>query len=117
MLGMQQGFVTRFTIFVVEEYSNNNVTSIHCIIHQEALCAKGTDFSDTLCQVGQIIIYIRSNALRHRQFRALHDDSEESPVNALCYTPVRWLSQGQTACRVLNLRREISTFYATKNKQ
>ena len=51
MLGKQQGFGTRFAIFVDEEYNNNNVTIIHCIFHQGALCAKVTDFSDTLCQV------------------------------------------------------------------
>ena len=58
MLG-RQGFVTRFTKFVAE-YSNNNVISIHCNIHQEALCANVTDFSNTLSQVRQIIIYNRS---------------------------------------------------------
>lgn len=70
-----------------------------------------------MSQVKQIIIYIRSNALRHRQFRTILYDSEVSFEDVLYHVPVRWLSQGETACRVLNLRREISTFYATKNKQ
>ena len=98
-------------------YNNNNVTSIHCSIHQEALCANVTDFSDTLSQVNKIIIYIRSNALRHRRLRALLDDSDECLDDVLYYATVLWLSQGQTASRVLNLRREISTFYSTNNKQ
>ena len=72
-----------------------------------------TDFSDTLSLAKQIITYIRRNALRHRQFRALLDDSEESLEDVLFNTPVRWLSQGRIACRVLNQRREISTFYST----
>ena len=113
----QQGFATRLTKFVDEEFDDDNVTSIHCINHQEALRVKVTDFSDTLSQVRQIIIYIRSNALRHRQSRALLDDNEESLEDVLYYIPVRWLSQGQTGCRVLNLRQEISTSYATNNKQ
>ena len=78
IMDRQLGFVQRFTIFVTEENNNNNVTSIHCIIHQEALCAKVTDFSDTLSQVKQMIIYIWSNALQHRQSGASFDDSEES---------------------------------------
>ena len=90
---------------------------IHCIIHQEALCAKVTYFSDTLSQVKQISIYIWSTALWHQQFCALLDDSEQSLDDVMYYTPVQWFSQGQTACRVLNRRREISTFYATKKKQ
>ena len=103
MLGRQQGFTTHFTKLVAEDNNNNNAASIHCIIHQEALCARVADFGDTLSQVKQIRIHIRSNVLRHRQFRALLNDREESLEDVLCYTPVRWLSQGQTACRVLNL--------------
>lgn len=117
MLGRKQGFVARLTEYVIEEYNNKHVTSLHCIIHQEALCAKAIDFSETMNQVKQIIIYIRSNALRHRQFRTILYDSEVSFEDVLYHVPVRWLSQGETACRVLNLRREISTFYATKKKQ
>ena len=110
MLGRQQGFVAHVNNFVAEENSNNNGTSIHCIIHEEALCAKVTDLCDALSQVKQIIICIRSNVRRRRQFPALLDDSVESLEDVLYYTPVRWLTQGQTTCRVLNLRREISTF-------
>ena len=118
MLGRKQGFVARLTEYVAEDYNNKHVTSLHCIIHQEALCAKATDFRETLNQIKQIIsIYIRSNALRHRQFCTILYDSEVSFEDVLYHVPVRWLSQGETACHVLNLRREISTFYATKNKQ
>ena len=101
----------------MEEHGKNNVTSLHCITHQQALCAKVAEFQETMNQVNQIIIYIRSNALRHRQFRALLEDNEESAEDVLYYAPIQWLSQGESACRVLNLRQEISTFYATKNKQ
>ena len=51
MLGRQHGFVARVNNFVAEENSNNNWTSIHCITHEEALCAKVTDFCDALSQV------------------------------------------------------------------
>ena len=37
MLDRQQGFVKRYTNVVAEARNNNNVTSIHSIIHQEAL--------------------------------------------------------------------------------
>ena len=101
MLGRKQGFVARLTEYVTEDYNNKHVTSRHCIIHQEALCAKTTDFRETLSQVKQIFICIWSNALRHQQFRTMFYDSED----VLYYVPVRWLSQGEAACRVLNLRR------------
>ena len=37
ILGRQQGFITRFTIFVAEDNNNNNVTSIHCIIKRHSV--------------------------------------------------------------------------------
>ena len=73
---------------MAEKYNNNNVISIHYIIHQEALCANVTDFIDSLCQVKQVIIYIWSNALRHQQFCALLDDSGESLDDVLYYATV-----------------------------
>ena len=39
MIGNQQGFVTRFSEYVSNEYDNKELINLHCIIHQEALCA------------------------------------------------------------------------------
>ena len=37
MTGNQQGFVTRFSDYVSNEYDNKELINLHCIIHQEAL--------------------------------------------------------------------------------
>ena len=116
MTGSIQGFVARFSEYVSKEYNNKQLTNLHCIIHQEVLCVKSVTLNATLKQVNQIIIYIRANALHHRQFRQLLQLSETSAEDILYHTAVRWLSRGQTSLRVLQLRKEIVEYYSTKNK-
>ena len=38
MTGNLKGFVARFSEYVSKEYDNKQLTNLHCIIHQEALC-------------------------------------------------------------------------------
>ena len=42
--------------------------------------------------------------------------SETSAEDILYHTAVRWLSQGETSRRVLHLRKEITDYYSTRNK-
>ena len=42
--------------------------------------------------------------------------SKTSAEDILYHTAVRWLSQGETSRRVLQLRKEIVEYYSTKNK-
>ncbi|XP_065658645.1 general transcription factor II-I repeat domain-containing protein 2A-like [Hydra vulgaris] len=46
----------------------NKFTSYHCVIHQEALCAKVATIDDVMTAVVKTINHIRSNALKRRQF-------------------------------------------------
>ena len=114
------GKLTRFCgkIFrvCIKKYDNKQLTNLHCIIHQEALCVKSVALNTTLKEVNCIILYIRSNALHHRQFRELLQLSETSAEVILYHIAVRWLSQGETSRRVLQLRKEIVEYYSTKNK-
>ena len=66
--------------------------------------------------MNRFILCIRSNALYHRQFRELLQLSETSAEDILCHTAVRWLFQGETSRRVLQLRKEIVEYYSIKNK-
>ena len=95
---------------------NKQLTNLHCIIHQEALCVKSVALNATLKEVNCIILYIRSNALHQRQFRKLLQLNETSAEDILYHTAVCWLSQGETSRRVLQLRKEIAEYYSTKNK-
>ena len=64
----------------------------------------------------RIILYIRANALYHRQFREVLRLIETSGEDILYHTAVRWLSQGETSRHILHLREAITDYYCTKNK-
>ena len=68
MTGNQQGFVTRFSDYVSNEYDNKELINFHWNIHQEALCAKSIALNTILKNVNGIILFIRASALHHRQF-------------------------------------------------
>ena len=68
MTGNQQGFVTRFSDYVSNEYDNKELINLHYIIHQEALCAKSVALNTILKDVNCIVLFIGAKALRHRQF-------------------------------------------------
>ena len=106
--------MARFSEYISKEYDNKQLTNLHCIIHQEALCVKSVTLNVTLKEVNCIILYISSNALHHWQFRELLQLSETSAEDI--HSAVRWLSQGETSRRVLQLRNEIVEYYSTKNK-
>ncbi|XP_077972824.1 general transcription factor II-I repeat domain-containing protein 2-like [Styela clava] len=116
MMGNSQGFVARFSEYVSKEYDNKELINLHCIIHQEALCAKSVAINVILKDVNRIILFIRANALHHRQFRELLQSSETSAEDILYHTAVRWLSQGETSHRALRLHKEIIEYYSLKNK-
>ena len=116
MTGSIKGFVAGFSEFVSKEYDSKRLINLHCIIHQEALCVKSVALNDTLKNVTRIILYILANALHHRQFRDTLQLSETSAEDILYHTAVRWLCQRETSRCVLHLRKEITDYYSTKNK-
>ena len=117
MTGNIKGLVARFSVYVSKEYENKRLTNLHCIIHQEALCVKSIALNDTLKDVNRIILYIRANALHHRQFREVLQLSETSAEDILYHTAVRWLSQVQTSRRVPHLRKELADYLLFHKKQ
>ena len=90
MLGHQARFVALFC----QEIGKPNLISHHCIIHQQALCAKvGCGLQDTMKPVVESVNLISARSLNHRTFQnhlAALDDAEFGDV--LFYNSVRWLS-------------------------
>ena len=117
MTGNQPGFVTRFLDYVSNEYDNIKLINLHCFVHQEAPCAKSVALNTILKNVNRIILFIRANALHHRQFREILCSSKTFAENIFYQSAVRWLSRGETSRRVLQLRKEIVEYYLTKNKE
>ena len=117
MTGNQQEFVTRFSDYVSNKYDIEELINLHCIIHQEALCAKSVALNTILKDVNRIILFIRASALRHRQFREIFCSSETPAEDILYHSTVRLLFIGETSRVVLQLRKKIVEYYSTKNKE
>ena len=106
MTGNQQGFVTRFSDYVSNEYDNKELINLYCIIHQEALCAKSVALNTILKDMNRIILFIRANALHHRQFREILCSSETSAEDILYHSAVRWLSLEKLSTVYCNCERK-----------
>jgi len=88
----------------------------HCIIHQQALCAKIMSWDSIMKEVVSIINFIRSNGLNHRQFQSFLIEINAEYGDVLYYTAVRWLSRGRVLERFFMLRQEIYNFLKEKGK-
>lgn len=110
MVGEKKGFLGRLKTFLVERNILNKVHAIHCILHQEALCAKSVSLKSVLDIVVKIINKIKGSALKHRQFRQLLKDLGESTEDLKYFCDVRWLSRGSMLRRFFDLREVVATF-------
>ena len=71
-----------------------NCTTLHCIIHQQALCRKMLQTSDVMKAVVQIVNLIRggNKAHRHRRFITFIEELNAEFSDLPLYTNIRWLS-------------------------
>uniref|UniRef100_A0A3B3HZV5 Uncharacterized protein n=1 Tax=Oryzias latipes TaxID=8090 RepID=A0A3B3HZV5_ORYLA len=88
----------------------------HCIIHQQAICAKVTGFDHVMTPVVKIINSIRSKAKQHRMFKMLMDELSAEYGDLLLHTEIRWLSRGRILQRFLSLLGEIKEFMKSKGE-
>ena len=88
---------------------------MHCIIHQEAPCAKPANLVDVMTVVVKVVNSILSCSLNHCQFQALVDEVGVQYGDLLYFCKVRWLSRGAMLSRVCDLHTEIATFLRQKN--
>lgn len=89
----------------------------HCILHQDALCAKyGTEqLSDIITQITGIINFIKARALLHREFMNFLQCRESEFSDLVFYTEVRWLSRGVMSQRFYQLLPELREFLQEKD--
>ena len=109
LLGRQAGFVALFR----QEIGKPNLIAYHCLIHQQALCAKtGCGLQDTMKTVVESVNLIHARSLNHRRFQnhlALLGDAEFGDV-LLFYNSVRWMSRGAFLERFAALLPHIVSF-------
>ena len=93
MMGQHRGFVT-----IVEQKIGHPVTKLHCIIHQENICAKisNSALHDVMLTVMKIMSFlVPHSAPTHKQFRSLLEEKESAYHDVLLLCNVGWSSRGK----------------------
>ncbi|KAL3968683.1 KRAB domain-containing zinc finger protein [Sarotherodon galilaeus] len=114
MAGERSGLSTLICNKVSEEAGN--AVKLHCIIHQQALCAKHLKFDDVMKPVAKTINCIRSKALYHQEYQQFLHDIQAEYGDVIYYNDVRWLSRGSALQRFFSLREEIKQFLDEKGQ-
>ncbi|KAI6658709.1 General transcription factor II-I repeat domain-containing protein 2-like [Oopsacas minuta] len=117
MVGDKRAVVSLIEKEITEFGFPQKLVKTHCIIHQEALCAKSFSFQDVMKVVVKIVNYIRSRGLKHRQFKTFLAEMDDWDGDALYYCHIRWLSRGDMLERFYNIRKEIQIFMTDNGKE
>ena len=113
--GEQSGLSTGICKKVSDE--GGDAVKLHCIIHQQVLCAKHLPFAHVMKPVAKTINFIRSNALYHRQFQQFLHDIDTEYGDVLYHNDVRWLSMRSALQRFFWHRGEIGQFLLKRDGQ
>ncbi|XP_029312378.1 general transcription factor II-I repeat domain-containing protein 2-like [Cottoperca gobio] len=113
MCGEKSGLVGRMREKMREDNCTGELTTYHCIIHQEALCGKALNMEHVMSTLTRAVNFIRATGLNHHQFKSF---LEELGSDLPDHTQVRWLSQGKVLKRCFELREEICRFMESKGE-
>ncbi|XP_050547178.1 general transcription factor II-I repeat domain-containing protein 2B-like [Daktulosphaira vitifoliae] len=113
MVGKNNGFIKLFSNEI-----SHPLINFHCIIHQEAFCAKDSmkSLQKVMETVTKIVNFITSRALNNRQFAKLLEEVESQYSGLLMYNSVLWLSRGQVLHRFVELLAEVRLFLSDKSQ-
>lgn len=89
MIGDKKGAASLIARHCQNEGHSQTVHRIHCIIHQEALCAKSATLVDVISITVKVVNAILSRSLRHRQFRTLLEEATTHYGDLLYFCEVR----------------------------
>ena len=91
--------------------------NFHCIIHREQLVSKSLKLDNVIKTVTEIVNYICTHALNHRQFKNLIAElDQELPGDLPLHCTVRWLSKSQVLSRFFQLLDAVKLFMEEKNQ-
>ena len=89
--------------------------NFHCIIHREQLVSKSSKLDNIMRTVMEIVNYIRTHALNHRQFKNLIAELNQGlPGDLPLHCTVRWLSKSQVLSRLFQFL-AVKLFMEEKN--
>ena len=110
MVGCRNGFVAKCR----EDEVFPDFLSYHCIIHQQALCAKMLNMKEIMDVATKVACSIRAKSLQRRLFRLQLEEADSDHTELLLHTDVRWLSRGKFLQRFRDLLPEIKQFLQEK---
>ncbi|RVE64818.1 hypothetical protein OJAV_G00129590 [Oryzias javanicus] len=91
--------------------------NFHCIIRREQLVSKSLNSDNVMKPVMEIVNYIRTHALNHKQFRSLIAELDQGlPGDLPLHCTVRWLSKGKVLSRFFELLDAVKLFMEEKGK-
>ena len=114
MVGKNKGFTK-----LVEEKIGHPILKLHCIIHQENLCAKISSFvlNKVMTTVTKIVNFlVAHSSLTHRQFQAFLEEVDSVYKDIPLHCSVRWLSCGKVLERFVGCFDEIKVFLSEKGQ-
>ena len=95
---------------------NHDIVALHCIIHQQNLCAKSIQLNNVMSVVVKTTNTIRSKGLNHRQFKQFLEECESEYGDLPYHCEVGWLSRGKLLDRFFELREDITMFLEMQDK-
>ncbi|XP_029443929.1 uncharacterized protein LOC115083936 isoform X2 [Rhinatrema bivittatum] len=113
LTGENGGLLKRIGDRVKELDPMQELTVLHCILHQVALCKNALDLDHVLCTVVKIVKCIRARAFDHYRFISLFESTDAEHLD---HRNVGWLNLGKALQQVWKLRDEISHFLALEGK-
>ena len=114
MIRQHRGFVN-----LIEQKVRHPFMKLHCIAHQENLCAKisNSALKDVMSTVTRIVNFlVARSATTHRQFRSLLEDMESSYRDLPLHCSVRWLSRGKVLLKFVECVVEMKAFLIGQGK-
>lgn len=112
MTGRHSGFIAHCK----KDPDFPKIVNYHCVIHQQAICAKVLEFDHIMRPVVKIINSIRAKAKQHRSFKLFLEECAAEHGDLLLHTDVKWLSRGKILQRFLSLLGEIKTFMENRGE-
>ncbi|XP_051259245.1 general transcription factor II-I repeat domain-containing protein 2-like [Dicentrarchus labrax] len=106
MIGRSNGFIAKCR----EDDAFPDFLNYHCIIHQQALCAKMLNMKEIMDVAMKIGCSIRGRSLQRRLFCVDLEKADCDHTELLLHTDVRWLSRGKFLQRFRELCPEIKEF-------
>ena len=111
------GSVSRLVGLCKADQTFSKFWSFHCIIHRKQLESKSLKLDDVMKTVMEIINYIRTHALHHRQFKNLIAELDQGlPGDLPLHCTVRLLSNSLVLSRFFQLLDAVKLFMKEKNK-